>query len=500
MSQAPLAKPKPKSQPQGTDLPELLAQSILRLPQLVRIHQPNNKIFKENLILFIDTLNALWNIQNGQIDIRLHRGRLYINKERIAFSPALLVTSTKLMEFFESRRIFGFGFRPKEDLDAEEVVEFIQIVNASQNHEKPGVFLSEALKDDWVKPILDDDFKIAYLFTDEMASEGAPGRPLVWNSTPSEEGGKARRAYSRAMSEFSKLNDSINSAKGLVNFSKSRRVVQDLAESLFQNENILLSLSTIRDYDDYTCSHCVNVAILSMCLGRRLGLSKMEVATLGLGGLFHDLGKVDIPIELIRKPGKFTEVEYEEIKKHPLNSVCRILSLNADNAFKSKLFLPPFEHHININHSGYPATDLKAPVSLFGRIVAITDLYDALTSSRSYRPVPISPDKALEIMVKKSGSEIDALLLKVFINMVGIYPVGTLLVLNTKEVVMVADTPPNAEAGRPRAYILEREEETLKKGELIDLAEKNAKGQFARKVLYCFHPTEFGLVPTDILL
>jgi HD-GYP domain-containing protein (c-di-GMP phosphodiesterase class II) len=226
----------------------------------------------------------------------------------------------------------------------------------------------------------------------------------------------------------------------------------------------------------------------------------MEVATLGLGGLFHDLGKVDIPIELIRKPGKFTDMEYEEVKKHPLNSVCRILRLNADNAFKSKLLIAPFEHHLNTNLSGYPESSRRVPVSLYGRIVAITDLYDALTSSRSYRPVPISPEKALEIMVSKSGVEIDSLLLKLFINMVGIYPVGTLLLLDSRQVVMVSNTPASAEAGRPRAYILEKEKDSLKKGELVDLAEKDNKGNFIRNILYCFHPTEFGLIPTDILL
>jgi HD-GYP domain-containing protein (c-di-GMP phosphodiesterase class II) len=301
------------------------------------------------------------------------------------------------------------------------------------------------------------------------------------------------------MAEFSKLNKDIANSKGLVNFAKSRRVVQDMAESIFQDENIVLSLSTIRDYDDYTCTHCVNVAILSMCLGRRLGLSKMAVATLGLGGLFHDLGKVDIPIELIRKPGKFTDLEYEEVKKHPLNSVCRILLLNVDNAFKARLLIPPFEHHLNINLSGYPESARRMPISLFGRIVAIADHYDALTSSRSYRPVPFSPEKALEIMIKKSGVEIDGLLLKVFINMVGIYPVGTLLVLDTYEVVMVNDTPPHAVDGRPRAYILEKKEESLSKGELVDLSEKGQNGRFRRNILLCFHPTEFGLVPTDVL-
>ncbi|MDR2141607.1 MAG: HD domain-containing protein [Deltaproteobacteria bacterium] len=475
---------------------DILAQSLLRLPQLVRIHQPNNKIFVENLALFQSALKTLW-AQEGQVDLRVHRGRLYINKARLNFAPSLQVTAAKLMEFFETRNFFGFSFTPKDDLSSDDTLSFIRVVNSCQPQAEPAKYLSEALKESWAKPILDDNFKITYLFTDEPATSG---RPLVWNSTPTSEGSKAKRHYSRAMAELTKLNSSLTGATGLVNFAKSRRVVQDMAESLFRNENILLSLSTIREYDDYTCSHCVNVAILSMCLGRRLGLGKMDVATLGLGGLFHDLGKVDIPIDLIRKPGKFTDLEYEEVKKHPLNSVCRILSLNADHGFKAKLLLPPYEHHLNLNLSGYPESSRRVPLSLFGRIVAITDLYDALTSSRSYRPVPISPEKALEIMIKKSGVEIDSLLLKVFINMVGVYPVGTILLLDTRQVVMVKSTPTTAEGGRPQAYVLEKEDSDIRKGELVDLAEKDHNGQFLRNILYCFHPTEFGLMPTDVLL
>ncbi|MDR1395178.1 MAG: HD domain-containing protein [Deltaproteobacteria bacterium] len=484
------ASPAPPLEPA-----EVLAQSILRLPQLVKIHQPNNKIFMENLTIFQKTLQDLWT-QDELAEMRLHRGRLYLNKSRVFFSPSLHVTAIKLMEFFEKRKFYGFSFQAKPDLSHGDIVEFIRTVNSSQFQDDPAAFMGSELAESWARPILDDNFKINFYFSDDTGG----ARPLVWNSNSSTEGDKARRTYSRALAELTKLNSSLTSSGGLINFSKSRRVVQDIAESLFRNENIILGLSTIRDYDDYTCAHCVNVAILSMCLGRRLGLTKMEVATLGLSALFHDLGKVDIPIELIRKPGKFTDLEFEEVKKHPLNSVCRILRLNSDHTFKSKLLLPPFEHHLNINFSGYPESSRRSPISLFGRIVAITDLYDALTSSRSYRPIPISPEKALEIMIKKAEQEIDPLLLKVFINMIGIYPVGTLLLLDTREVVMVSSTPAEAEAGRPQAYILQQKEDMVAKGDLVDLSEKDSQGRFVRNILHCFHPSEFGLAPSDILV
>jgi HD-GYP domain-containing protein (c-di-GMP phosphodiesterase class II) len=222
--------------------------------------------------------------------------------------------------------------------------------------------------------------------------------------------------------------------------------------------------------------------------------------TLGLCALFHDLGKVDIPVELIRKPSKFTDEEYEEVKKHPLYSVLRILRVNSDHALKSKLMISPYEHHLGIDLQGYPRSCRVTQLTLFGRIVAIADHYDALTSSRSYRPVPISPEQALDIMLQVSGTQLDPLLLKVFINMIGVYPVGTLLLLDSQEVAMVLETPSGAEKGRPNCFILDFEENNLQKGELVDLSERDESGRFIRNILRCFHPSEFGVNPTDILL
>jgi HD-GYP domain-containing protein (c-di-GMP phosphodiesterase class II) len=237
-----------------------------------------------------------------------------------------------------------------------------------------------------------------------------------------------------------------------------------------------------------------------MCLGKRLGLGKVQLMTLGLSALFHDLGKVDVPIDLIRKTAKFTEEEYEVVKNHTLHSVLRILRVNAEHNLKSKLIVSPYEHHLGIDLTGYPHSGRRDPLTLFGRIVAITDHYDALTSSRSYRPVPISPEQALNIMLSIAGTELDPLLLKVFINMIGIYPVGTLLLLDSREVAIVAETPPGAEDARPLCYLLEFDDDETRRGDPVNLADKDQDGRYLRNVLRCFHPTEFGLNPSEILL
>jgi HD-GYP domain-containing protein (c-di-GMP phosphodiesterase class II) len=470
--------------------------SLLRLPQLVKIHQPNNKIFKENIHIFRQALEIFWT-ENESVVVRFHRGRMYLNERRLAPDKALQITIAKLGEFFEKLNFYGYRFQRVENLTDDLIIDFIKQVNLSQQQKEPAAYLNSSLEANWATPIIDKDFKIAVVMSDDGSGRF---KPLIINAGVRTLAIKAKRSYSRALAVISGLNQKISDGEN-INISKPRRVVQDMVEGLFQNENLLLSLSTIRDYDDYTCTHCVNVAILSMCLGKRVGFNKLQVMTLGLSALFHDLGKVDVPIDLIRKTSKFTPEEYEVVKKHPLYSVLRILKINSEHTLKSKLLVSPYEHHLGIDLSGYPFADYRTtPLSLSGRIVAITDHYDALTSSRSYRPIPISPEQALDIMLQISGTELDPLLLKVFINMIGIYPVGTLLLLDSNEVGMVSETPSAAEDGRPMCVILDFDESGLKQREVVNLSEKNPKGRFKRNILRCFHPSEFGLNPSDILI
>ncbi|MDR2612124.1 MAG: HD domain-containing protein [Deltaproteobacteria bacterium] len=478
---------------------EVVIQSLLRLPQLVKIHQPNNKIFADNLSVFRKALARIWE-ERTVFGLRAHRGRLYLDSQKLAIPQGpVAVTAAKLMDFLERRGFYGFTFSRRENLTDADVVEFIRALNRSQGQENPAEWLKGELAGSWAAPITDPDFKIAFVFKEDAEGGKTHGRPVVWNAGTRTLAVKARKSYSRAMAVLTAVETKLKEG-GAVSIAKSRRVVQDMVETLFEDERLLLNLSTIRDYDDYTCTHSVNVAILSMCLGRRLGLSRVAVATLGLSGLFHDLGKVDIPISLIRKTARFTPEEYEEVKNHSLFSVARIIQINAEHKFKTRLLQAPFEHHLGVDLGGYPNSELNPPLSLFGRIVAIADHYDALTSSRSYRPVPMNPEQALDIMTSSAGKSLDPLLLKVFINMVGIYPIGTLLILDTKEVAMVAETPPDAEDARPMAYLLDKKGQDIVRGELVDISERDEKGRFVRNILRCFHPSDFGLNASDILL
>ena len=506
-----------KARQAGASLPEQLLQLLFRLLQVVRIHQPNNQLFQENLAGFRRVLAALW-AEAETIEVRSYRGRTFFNGERVNTGPAAGGAGDKMSGFLEERRMTGLGFTAKGDIADKDIIKFIELLSGCRREENPLTWLQARLGEEniaWVEPLT---------ATDDPAASKKPG-PKSAAAGPADSGGPpeeapedsdkslmvrhayrkalgavGRKAYSHALGHVTKIGGEITGRKR-AGIQKSKRAVQDMIFLLNEDESILLGMSTLRDYDDYTFTHSVNVAILAMCLGKRLGLSKLYLEYLGLCGLFHDLGKVDVPIELIRKPGGFTDKEYEVVKSHPLNSVRHIIQFNASPALKLKILLPPFEHHLGADHSGYPRTDRQDPISLLGRILAIADQYDAMNSSRAYRLDPISPERALQIMIDSAGAKLDPLILKVFINMIGVYPIGTLLLLDTGEAALVMEVPEKAEEGRPIVRLLVRtEEDKFLGGEVVDLAERDTAGAFTRNVLRCFHPSEYGLQPADFLI
>jgi HD-GYP domain-containing protein (c-di-GMP phosphodiesterase class II) len=221
-----------------------------------------------------------------------------------------------------------------------------------------------------------------------------------------------------------------------------------------------------------------------------------------LCGLFHDIGKVEIPREVLNKAGRLSDQELAVMRSHPLKSVQQILKLRASQDMKAQIILPPFEHHLRYDLSGYPRINWKNPISFFGRIVTIADVFDAITSPRVYRPTALSQDKALGYMLKGSGTDFDPLLLKVFINMMGVYPVGTLLELDTGELGLVLETPEDAEDYRPIVTLLERDEHgQFVKGENFNLNTRNGKtGKFLKNISSTHHPSTYGIQPAAFIL
>jgi len=252
-------------------------------------------------------------------------------------------------------------------------------------------------------------------------------------------------------------------------------------------------LTSIKNFDEYTFAHSVNVCVLSVSLGVRLGLSKRELSELGFAALFHDVGKVRLPLNILNKPGELNEQEWEEVRKHPVFGVKTLLSKRSLDRFSTRAMVVSFEHHLNLDLSGYPQLSFKKDLNLFSRIVTIADVYDSMTSGRVYAKTPLTPDEALRRMLGKEGKAFDPVLLKVFINMLGIYPVGSVVILDSGEVGVVMKANP-AELSRPEVAIIADKSGKKDKMETVDLTKIDEKtGKHKRTILKTIDPHQYKL-------
>lgn len=211
------------------------------------------------------------------------------------------------------------------------------------------------------------------------------------------------------------------------------RVVNRMVGITMQDPSTLLGLTMIKDYDNYTFNHCVNVGVLAMALGASLGLDAMSVKSLGIAGQLHDIGKTMIPKLILNKPGKLSSAEFDEMKRHPELGAKIIREMEGLDPHIAQIVLG---HHLHYNRSGYPDWAQKLPFNQMIDIVAIADTYDAITTLRVYQH-PVNPRAALTEMQKIVGTYLDGALVATFVEMMGKYPVGTLVRLDTNEVAVV---------------------------------------------------------------
>ncbi len=212
-------------------------------------------------------------------------------------------------------------------------------------------------------------------------------------------------------------------------------VAGEITEELSANGDINVNLMSLRTNSDYTYKHSINVAVLSVLTGIGLGLKKPILRELAASGLLHDIGKLNIPVETLDKPGALTEEEYELIKKHSEFGYEKI----KDNiAISSKTKMGVYMHHENINGTGYPLGLSGDQIYMFAKIIHIADVYDAITSERVYKRAQ-SPGEAIEFLMKNAGSMFQPEYVKAFVTYIPVYPRGRNVVLSDGSVAVVVE-------------------------------------------------------------
>jgi HD-GYP domain-containing protein (c-di-GMP phosphodiesterase class II) len=369
-----------------------------------------------------------------------------------------------LMEQFVSKEIGGIIFKP--GLTQMEVIQFARLMN-----KEPALFVSaEGVNAELEKENISHIELHRAIIIDKKTSSAI------------KDSKKASTNYKGAIDTVKDMVHAVHIDKN-VNMRKMNTTVQSMVDDILDNRDAFIGLTSIKMYDEYTFAHSVNTAILAISLGTFLALNKNQVAMLGIAGLLHDIGKVSLPLEIVNKPGKLTDEEWKVIQRHPVEGA---LVLSDVPGVTKMAMVTSFEHHQHGDHHGYPQIDGGPKQHLFSKIVALVDAYEAITADRVYYNSRTPPDKAIGILLKNSRGVFDPMLVKAFVNMIGFFPIGTLVKLDTGEVGLVVHQ--TRDLMRPRVLLLTKFDGSEKEtGTEVSLLE-TASGKFVRSIVGTIDP------------
>jgi len=305
----------------------------------------------------------------------------------------------------------------------------------------------------------------------------------------------AKRTYSHSVAVTKEVVNSVRLGR-TTNIKKAKRAVQMMVDQVLTNETSIIGLTTLRDYDEYTFTHSVNVCIFAVALGRKMGLAKLQLYDLGLTALLHDIGKARIPIEIMNKASGLTEDEWRLLQTHTWRGSLTLFGLRGYEETPYRSILVAHEHHMKTDLTGYPKHVRQRTLVIFSRLVAVADGFDAATSRRAYQTVPIEPDEVLREMWENPRRGYDPMIVKALINLIGIYPVGTCVILDSFEVGVVAAPNPDPQfLNRPLVTLVTDPNGAIipPPGTPVNLGDRTERGAFERSIVKVTNAERFGI-------
>lgn len=311
----------------------------------------------------------------------------------------------------------------------------------------------------------------------------------------------AKGAYARSVAAAAEVMRAI--AQGQSPPLRSlKRTVQLVVDRILTDEMSMLGLTTIREYEDQTFTHAVNVCIFAVALGRRLGLTRPQLYDLGLAALFHDCGKARIAPEVLEKRGALTADEWRTITGHTWLGMLTLFQVREKGEYPYHAMLVAYEHHLKPEGGGYPRRMRARPVGLYSKIVSVIEIFDAATTNFGYRTPVRRPAEYLAEMRRTADSFLDATCVRVFVDMLGMYPVGTVLLLDTFEIAISRGVNPDPDlADRPLVYLISDAHGNLfHPGVPADLGETDDDGRFVRSVVETLDADHYGIRVGDYFI
>jgi len=437
-------RPAPPSEDHAGEVLALLGpQLLVRLSALLRTartHDVTNQAFQRQL------QDAMTLIQHGmeeesELALVAVADHFYLNGARIKAQAALLPVVHGLMAEFE-RRAVG-GIRLLNGLGPAELERFLQLFMAAED---------PALAERLPETVAEASIEHVQLVPRSEVDAEDVSRRLDDAAEGEGERGRARRVFWRAVLGTKKV--VVRAAQtGRPDLRQAKRLVQPVVDSIMRNEYSIVGLTALKDHDEYTYAHCVNVSVLSISMGQALGFDRQTLADLGVAALLHDIGKLAVPGDVLRKPGALNDAEWASIRRHPLEGVTMMFRMQGLSPLLLDAARVCLEHHMNFDRTGYPDVDTEWGQAVMSRIVAVADCFDAMTAHRVYSKRARTPFEALQVLLGPARVQFDPAVLWALVRTVGLYPAGCVLVTNSQHVLLSVSPNPK-DLRRPVCRVL----------------------------------------------
>jgi HD-GYP domain-containing protein (c-di-GMP phosphodiesterase class II) len=452
------------------------------------LHDLGNQVFEEPLARAEEVLARLL---HGEGEFRLERGgeEFFANGVRLRMEIRTLHAYKYVLNELQKRDIGGIAFKAVPR--AGSLVALLEILSKHR----------AADSDDESSPLL------VNVVNKELAERAIAEIQLLElrEEPPGDDEVKAPDRRDRAVNAYQQALDFIRDAMlsadspAQVNLRKAKRTVQKLVDLSYEEGGgfSLAGMASIKQHDDYTFNHMVNVCVLAIAFGQRLGLRRQDLAQLGLCALYHDMGKLHIPLEVLNANTNLSEKEWAVMGNHTVFAARTLFPLIETDRGTVNRILTALQHHLRYDGAGYPRLRIRTTQSLYARITAIVDTFDAMTTKRIYQRQYL-PDEAIALLHRFAGERYDPLLVKAFINCMGIYPIGSTVALSTGELAVVVESNPDPDRiHQPKVRIV------------TDVAQQSVSAQFAdlshpvhrgRTIRHCVDPEKYGINSTHYVL
>lgn len=454
---------QPKSVVMTAKLQMLGRSLVLQLCMVLRtmrIHDPSNKALLVATEKLKDTINTLWAALDGSVRVQFVEDIVYLNDNRLRMDASLKDQIDNLREEFATRGLGGLAFARPVDTSA--LREFLILFTRQQESEEGLAQLRESMKE--LKDLALELLGPRVFGGDEVEQELRVDRKTF-----------ALQTYAKSIVAIREFIGALKAGKdpteGRLHIT---RIVQDLVDIATERVNFLIKMSAIKNAHDYVYNHAANTSVMSIVLGKALQIDRLALVDLGTSALLADVAYAMLPPELMEKKGELKPEERAAVHDAMVRQIRTIIGKGRVNDAMIRRVIVAYEHHLPYWD---PVSQKPNDTHIFSRVVAVASAFDALTTTRPWREA-FPADEALKILVKEGGTKFDPVVVRVLVNMMGLYPLGSAVRLDSGEIGVVYHN-----SNDPRLYekpwikiLRDRDGNNVKRTIIRNLAEHEGVG------------------------